>query len=213
LARTQQAFWNESLKLFVNNQPWLGEDVQTSHCDRSIATAVLFDQCPESPAPCIKMLVDRPATMGLSYPPNAIWRYRALAKAGRMDVVLDEFRRIWSTQPSVVQNNTMSENFDPKPDWYSQWSHAAIAPLNVIYADIAGITPTSPGYATCTIRPQLDDLPSLELEFRTPRGTIHFTSTRSADGTQDVHVRVPPSIHMTTVATPGVRVTITPSPH
>jgi len=127
-------------------------------------------------------------------------------------VVLDEFRRIWSTQPSVVQNNTMSENFNPKPDWYSQWSHAAIAPLNIVYADIAGITPTSPGYVTCTISPQLGDIPSLVLEFRTPHGVIHFASTRLPDRTHDVHVRVPSTIQMTGLRSPGVRVTITPSP-
>ena len=33
-------------QVFVNNLPWLQEEKETRLCDRSLATAILFDQCP-----------------------------------------------------------------------------------------------------------------------------------------------------------------------
>ena len=33
-------------RLFINNLPWLAEEKKISLCDRSLATAILFDQCP-----------------------------------------------------------------------------------------------------------------------------------------------------------------------
>ena len=46
-AAVVKAFWSPEHGLFVNNRPWLDEEKTIRTCDRSLATAVLFDQCPK----------------------------------------------------------------------------------------------------------------------------------------------------------------------
>ena len=45
-AATVRRFWSPERGLFVNNLPWLDEEKTPRLCDRSLATAILFDQCP-----------------------------------------------------------------------------------------------------------------------------------------------------------------------
>ena len=46
LQATVRRFWSAERGLFVNNLPWLPEEKTPRLCDRSLATAILFDQCP-----------------------------------------------------------------------------------------------------------------------------------------------------------------------
>ena len=125
-AATVRRFWSEKDGLFVNNLPWLGEEKQVRLCDRSLATAILFDQCPgKNIAAAARALVECPPAMGLSYPCNACWRYWALARLGRADVVLQDFRKRWATMPSVVRNNTIQESWQAQADGTDEWSHCA----------------------------------------------------------------------------------------
>ena len=96
--------------MFVNNLPWLAEEKTIRLCDRSLATSILFNQCPQgdTKAP-LAALADCPREMGLSYPANAGWRLRALARGGRADVVVKDLRERWATMDSVRLNNTLQE--------------------------------------------------------------------------------------------------------
>lgn len=40
-------FWDRERGVFVNNLPWLAEENGIRLCDRSLATAILFDQAPD----------------------------------------------------------------------------------------------------------------------------------------------------------------------
>jgi hypothetical protein len=182
-AATVRRYWSPERGVFVNNLPWLGEEKQVRLCDRSLATAILFDQCPGgNTAASLKALAECPPEMGLSYPCNANWRYWALARMGRADVVLNDLRRRWATMKSVVLNNTIQECWEASPDSSAQWSHCALAPIYVLFQDIAGIRPAAPGFAKVTVRPQLNDLGSLDLTYRTVRGPIRFTAERRPGG-------------------------------
>jgi hypothetical protein len=173
-------FWDSTRQVFVNNKPWLAEDKKARLCDRSLATAILFDQCPGGPsAAAVSALADVPADMGLSYPANANWRYWALAKAGRVQPILDDLRTRWYDIESVVENNTLGEWWHLEPDTGKQWSHCPVAPLFVLYMNIAGIAPTQPGFRKVQIRPQLGDLSSLQLTAFTPQGPIQFEAEGS----------------------------------
>ncbi|MBL9125988.1 MAG: alpha-L-rhamnosidase N-terminal domain-containing protein, partial [Verrucomicrobiales bacterium] len=100
---TVAKYWSPARGLFVNNLPWLDEEKEIRTCDRSLATAILFDQCPAGRiAEVVSVLADAPSSLGESYPCNAGWRYWALAKAGRVDVVLRALRERWATMPSVL---------------------------------------------------------------------------------------------------------------
>ena len=170
-------FWSQDDHLFVNNLPWLAEEKEIRLCDRSLATAILFDQCPEHQyKESLRILAETPGEMGFSYPANAGWRLWALAKGGRADVVVKELRERWATMDSVRLNNTLQENWHVKPDSDSQWSHCPVVPLYVAIMNLAGIRPIEAGFKRFEIYPQLADLEDLELTAYTPQGPIQFSA-------------------------------------
>jgi hypothetical protein len=192
LEKTVAKYWDSDRKTFVNNRPWLAEEKQPFMDDRSLANAILFGQCPEGDtAESLRLLVEQPPELGYSYPCNACWRYWALCRLGRSDVVLKEFRSRWATMDSVVLNNTLAEDWSAQPDSGSQWSHCAVSPLFVLYSDIAGIRATAPGFTACEIRPQLGDLGDLSLTYYTPQGPIRFEAKKKSEGGHEIHVHAP----------------------
>lgn len=175
LAAAVRAFWSPGEGLFVINRPWLKDGERPRLCDRSMATAVLFGQCPgNDTARALAALASPPEHMGISYPANACWRYWALARGGRTDVILRDLRERWATMASVIENNSIFENWTADPDSGDLWSHCAVVPLYILSQDIAGIRPVTPGYATCVIRPQPSDLEQVEVTVHTPHGPIGF---------------------------------------
>ena len=186
-------FWDSNRQIFVANLPWRAEEGRTRTCDRSLATAILFDQCPGGAnAAAVAMLKGCPPEMGFSYPANAVWRYWALAKAREMQTVLDDFRSRWQ-MPSIAENNTLAEDWTAHYDSTSQWSHCAVAPLILLYHGILGLRPTSPGYATCVIAPQPGDLKQIAFIAHTVRGPIHF-SIGQKDAGREMTLQVPKEI-------------------
>ena len=139
--------------------PGWGRKARARMCDRSLATAVLFDQCPHGRTDAVlRVLAECPPEMGFSYPANAGWRLWALGKGGRADVIVKDFRERWANMESVRLNNTLQEDWHAKPDSGSEWSHCPVAPLYVTTMSLAGINPLVPGFKRCEIRPQLADL-------------------------------------------------------
>lgn len=190
--RTVRRFWSPDRRTFVNNLPWLAEEGKSTMCDRSLATAVLFDQCPDNDvAASVRALAESPKEMGLSYPANAVWRLRALARAGRTDVVLTDLRTKWADMVSVKLNNSLQEAWGAKPDSSSQWSHCAQGPLYVAYEGLAGIQPLEPGFRRVEIRPQLADLQSLTLTAWVPAGGLRFEAEGPL-GNRSIKIALPP---------------------
>jgi hypothetical protein len=172
---TRRRFWSRERRVFVNNLPWLAEETGPRMCDRSLATAVLFGQCPDGDTGrAIEALASCPPEMGLSYPANACWRYWVLAKGGRTDVILKDWRERWATMPSVRLNNALQENWIAPADSTAEWSHCPVAPLFVTHMSLAGIAPLEPGFKRYEIRPQLADLPDLDLVTHTVAGPIEL---------------------------------------
>jgi alpha-L-rhamnosidase len=188
---TVKAFWDRRLGIFVNNLPWLEEEKMIRLCDRSLATAILYDQCPAgNSAAALKALADCPPEMGFSYPANAGWRLWALAHGSRTDIVLKDLRERWATLPSVQLNNSLQEDWKAEPDSSSQWSHCPVAPLFVTHMSLAGIKPLEPGFRRCEIRPQLDTLEKLELTTHTVLGPIQFNAS-GARGKRTLSLELP----------------------
>jgi alpha-L-rhamnosidase len=176
-------FWSRERSVFVSNLPWEDEEGGARRDDRSLASALLFDQCPGGRAlESVQALAQPDDKLMLSYPANSHWRMRALARHGRIDAVLRELRERWAPLPSVLKNNTISERWDARPDSTDQWSHCAVAPLTLLYREVAGIRPAAPGFAKAEIRPQLGDLKELELVCHTPRGPITFRAQAQEEG-------------------------------
>ena len=173
IAVAHRRFWCPIERTFVVNRPWLDAEGDVRYCDRSLATAILYGFCPDGDTDASVTILDtRPPSMGYSYVPNQYWRHRALVRSGRVATILNEYRTEWAAMDSVRRNRTISEHWSPAPDTASQYSHAGVVPLIVLYLDIAGIQPTSPGYDTYTVQPCLGDIPSFTVSYRTPHGAI-----------------------------------------
>jgi hypothetical protein len=191
MATTVGKFWSPEREIFVNNLPWIKEEGKVRMCDRSLATAVLFDQCPgKNAGPALRALTECPPEMGFSYPANAGWRLWALAKGGRADIVLQDLRERWATMDSVKLNNTLQEDWQARPDSGQQWSHCAVVPLYIAYMGLAGIRPLEPGFRRVEIRPQPADLSQLELVARTVRGPLVFRSLGNR-GNRELSLELP----------------------
>ena len=191
LKATVKKFWDRKSGRFVDNLPWVQEEKETKLSDRSLATAILFDQCPGMMAlPSLKALAETPPEMGFSYPANAGWRLWALAKGGRADVVVSDLRKRWATMASVRLNNTLQESWEVHPDSTSQWSHCPVAPLYVLYMSIAGIKPLVPGFRRFEVVPQFADIQGLELAAQTVQGPI-VIATKGLEGEREITVESP----------------------
>jgi hypothetical protein len=205
-------FWSERDGLFVNNLPWIREEKGRRLCDRSLATAILFDQCPhQQTTAAINALANCPPDLGFSYPCNAGWRLWALGKGGRADVILGDFRQRWATMASVKLNNTLQEDWQASPDSGSQWSHCAVIPLFVLYMNIAGIKPLAPGFQRCEIHPQLADLNYLELIARTMQGPLTYKSQGKA-GNREITITLPPNCEGELIVRREEEITLQPLP-
>jgi hypothetical protein len=181
-------------------------------CDRSLATAVLFDQCPgKNAGPALRALADCPPEMGFSYPANAGWRLWALAKGGRADVILQDLRDRWAAMDSVRLNNTLQEDWQAKPDSGQQWSHCAVVPLYIAYMGLAGIRPLEPGFRRVEIQPQPADLSQLELVARTVRGPLVFSSLGNR-GNRELNLELPKGCEGEIVLPDQESVNLTPIP-
>lgn len=184
-------FWSKEKGVFINNLPWIQEEKEIRLCDRSLATALLFDQCPGNQIDLsLKMLVDCPPELGISYPANAGWRMWALSKYGRTDILLKDLREKWATMNSVISNNSLQEFWKAEADSWSQWSHCPVAPLYTLFMNIAGIEPLEPGFTRCGIRPQPADLEDIELTAHTINGPILFKS-HGKTGAREIKIKLP----------------------
>jgi hypothetical protein len=177
LRRTQEMFWESREGIYVANRPWAGEEGESRTCDRSLALGILYDLCPGGRTdPALSLLAQSPPSMGFSYPANACWRLWALAKGGRPDVILEDFRTRWAAMDSVKYNNTLQEFWTERPDSGSVMSHSCPVPLYLLYMGIAGIQPLAPGFTRCMVRPQPGDLERVALTALTVQGDIQFIS-------------------------------------
>jgi hypothetical protein len=212
LAAAVGRFWSPERELFVNNLPWIDEERKPKLCDRSLATSVLFDQCPgRKTEAAVAALAGCPPEMGLSYPANACWRLWALAKGGRADIIVKDLGERWATMDSVRLNNTIQEDWTAKPDSGAQWSHCAVVPLYIAYMGLAGIRPLEPGFRRVEVRPQVADLEELELTAFTVRGPVYFLS-KGKEGDRELTVELPEDCEGELVLSEKEMVGLTPVP-
>ncbi len=211
LAAATKRFWDAERGLFVDNLPFLAEEGAVRLSDRTLAMSILFVQSPGGVADAaLRALVECPPEMGLSYPANAHWRYWALARRGRADVVVSEFRSKWATMGSVLLNNTLQEMWEAPADSTAEWSHCPVVPLYFLHMDIAGIRATSPGFATCDVRPQLGDIGDLEVVTHTVLGPFELKAEADGGG-HEVTLAVPKGCDATLVLPEGTSCSLPPA--
>jgi alpha-L-rhamnosidase len=204
-------FWSEKHGVFINNLPWVDDGEVPACDDQSLAFSILFDQCPEGRSGrAVEALLDEAAVVEIeddclgvttraaesvelppnverivnrSYATNWYWRYRALAHAGHGGRIIDEFKNRWAGMRSVVENKTISEIFNPRPDSFDNWCHVTVAvPLCSLIGDVIGLRPLAPEYATFRLRPQFGDLADLSVDLHLPAGAMGLRLSTGPDG-------------------------------
>lgn len=189
-----QKFWDKEQQVYVNNLPWKDEEGEIRYCDRSLATALIFDLCPNGEtAKALNLLEQSPAEMGVSYPCNAVWPLWALVKYRKINTVLSDLRKKWGNMSSVWANNTLQEFWQAYPDEGSQWSHCAMYPLIALNQGIAGVHPLKPGCERIKMEPQLGDLEHIRFDVQTPKGAIQF-SAQGIKGKRELRLQIPESL-------------------
>ena len=184
-----QKFWDKEQHL-----PWKDEEGEIRYCDRSLATALIFDLCPNGEtAKALNLLEQSPAEMGVSYPCNAVWPLWALVKYRKINTVLSDLREKWGNMSSVWANNTLQEFWQAYPDEGSQWSHCAMYPLIALNQGIAGVYPLKPGCERIKMEPQLGDLEHIRFDVQTLKGAIQF-SAQGIKGKRELRLQVPDSL-------------------
>jgi hypothetical protein len=195
-------FWSDADGAFVNNLPWSTSEGGKRFDDRSLATSVIFDQCPRgNTKTAVAKLVRMPKDTGMSFPPNAVWRHWALAKAGQIETILSELRGRWYEMDSVIENNTLAEGWRPERDSGAQWSHSPMAPLIMMHMGLAGVRPTGPGYSECDIRPQPGSLPSFDIVTHTVNGPIRVKFATN-QGAKKLYISLPSGVNARLILPP-----------
>ena len=191
-----QKFWDKEQQVYVNNLPWKDEEGEIRYCDRSLATALIFDLCPNGEtAKALNLLEQSPAEMGVSYPCNAVWPLWALVKYRKINTVLSDLRKKWGNMSSVWANNTLQEFWQAYPDEGSQWSHCAMYPLIALNQGIAGVYPLKPGCERIKMEPQLGDLEHIRFDVQTLKGAIQF-SAQGIKGKRELRLQIPESLSL-----------------
>jgi hypothetical protein len=184
-------FWSTEEKVFIDNKPWMEEEKEVRYSDRALATALLFHQCPDNDTrKSLEILKSFPASMGISYPCNAVWRYWTLAENGEMETLMYDLRNKWGKMPSVWENNTLQEDWNTTHDSGGQWSHCAVAPIVMLYQGLAGAKPLTPGGSRYRIWPQPSDLSLIDIDIQTLAGAIKFKS-EGLKGSRTLSLEVP----------------------
>jgi hypothetical protein len=184
-------YWSSEEKVFIDNKPWMEEEKEVRYSDRALATALLFHQCPENDTrKSLEILKSFPASMGISYPCNAVWRYWALAENGELEALMSDLRNKWGMMPSVWENNTLQEDWNTTHDSGGQWSHCAVAPIVMLYQGLAGARPLTPGGLKYRVWPQPCDLSLIDIDIQTLSGAIRFKS-EGLKGSRTLSLEVP----------------------
>ncbi|MFR9602961.1 MAG: family 78 glycoside hydrolase catalytic domain [Rikenellaceae bacterium] len=131
---------------------------------------------------------------------GAQYLFEALYNAGEgqyaLDLMTNRTDRGWYNMISVGSTMTL-EAWDIKYKGNLDWNHAwGAAPANLIPRHMWGITPTSAGYKSACVKPQLADLELSEISVPTLHGAINGSYT-NVDGVKKYIVELPANMTAT----------------
>jgi hypothetical protein len=224
--RLRALYWSPTDQVFVDNLPRVREDGEYRLHEWTLSVALLHGLVPEGEESHILDLLASPSTkrtessypvsrpagvMGFSHPGNAAWRLWALSRYGRADAVVRDLRERYGNMTSIRLNNTLSEEWNPTPGGGSAWCQNYTAPLFVLYGDILGLRPTSPGFAEFDVRPQLGGLDSIEGTVHTVKGPLRIECRQRKNEKKLVlRISAPPGTKPSVVLPSGAQLLGTP---
>jgi hypothetical protein len=222
ISKARAKYWWPERKLFVDNLPRVAADGETRVHARTLSMALLFGAiAPDEADPALKLLAGMPTKanpnfheleggklrLGANYPLNDIWRLWALGRYGLGAAVVSDLRERWANLPSVLENGTYAEFWNPQPSSTGNvWCQSNPVPLIAAYQVILGLRPTAPGFSEYEVRPQPGDLTLVEATVHSVRGPIglRLEGRRRGFG---LRLRAPAGAAASLVVPDGARVT------
>jgi hypothetical protein len=175
--------WNPEKGLYRDGKPfqssvkphrWLPADTQIETFSPHVNfLAVLFDLAPkEQQAPIIKkLLAEKPLN---TQPWFMHWGFQAIDHAGLFETFGTEQMRRWKILPDTRSFLETWSKGDKSHGWCS-------TPLVQMSSRILGVSPTSPGMKSLTIRPQICDLTWAKGSVPTPLGKVDVSWKREGN--------------------------------
>jgi alpha-L-rhamnosidase len=188
-AKVYERYWHEESQTLVDNLPRLAGDKTPRRHERTVSSALVLEAFGRKDLEQLATFFgNHPYDMCLGFPGNAPWRFAALGKIGRADLILHDLRTRWAGMESYKQNGVYGEFYQQNAnDSGAAWGQCCIAPTIAAYAELLGIKPTEPGFAEVEIRPQFADLQFISGSCTTPKGTITIRAEKTAsDMTLDI---------------------------
>lgn len=161
---------------------WTGNDFRSASYkekasdDRAQALAVLCGFVTEDKYP---KLMEIFKSSFYSSPLLELYVQQALFKMGEGTYALERARKQYSLMLSFKDQTTLFEGWTPSNSINHAWSSGMTV---VMGRDVCGIEPTSPGFRTFRVKPQMAGLTDVETNCETPYGFIrlHLQKTGSA---------------------------------
>lgn len=92
---------------------------------------------------------------------------------------------------STISLEAWDDRYKPNQDWNHAWG---AAPANVIPRKLVGVEPTSPGFATLRVKPQIADLKRVDSVVPTIRGPVEVRIARPTDAVYSLAVSLPGNV-------------------
>ncbi len=92
---------------------------------------------------------------------------------------------------STISLEAWDDRYKPNQDWNHAWG---AAPANVIPRKLVGVEPTSPGFATLRVKPQIAGLKRVDALVPTIRGPVEVRIARPTDAVYSLAVSLPGNV-------------------
>ena len=92
---------------------------------------------------------------------------------------------------STISLEAWDDRYKPNQDWNHAWG---AAPANVIPRKLVGVEPTSPGFATLRVKPQIAGLKRVDALVPTIRGPVEVRIARPSDAVYSLAVSLPGNV-------------------
>jgi hypothetical protein len=181
-AKLLPAFWSDKAGAFVHNRENGQQSAQVTPFTNMFA--VLFGYLDKTKTEAVKQnVLLNPHALKITTPYMRFYELEALCALGEQKHVLKEMRDYWGGMIKLGAT-TFWEKYNPERTnqtamygrpFGNSFCHAwGASPIYLLGKYYLGVKPTSPGYKTYDIEPNLGDLQWMEGDVPTPNGKVHL---------------------------------------
>ncbi|MTK52727.1 alpha-rhamnosidase [Paludibacter sp.] len=181
-AKLLPAFWSDKAGAFVHNRENGQQSAQITPFTNMFA--VLFGYLDKTKTEAVKQnVLLNPHALKITTPYMRFYELEALCALGEQKHVLKEMRDYWGGMIKLGAT-TFWEKYNPERTnqtamygrpFGNSFCHAwGASPIYLLGKYYLGVKPTSPGYKTYDIEPNLGDLQWMEGDVPTPNGKVHI---------------------------------------